>query len=160
CPRSRPTPSAELIALTPTSKLVFSFRHQPSEICDKVGPGCDPQLHEHLAQVVVDRPRAEIQLRGDLLVRQSVRHEPSDLQLLWREIAQRGNVALTGRPPGRAELDGDTALPRRSAEPAKKVERLSEMHASLRSPPLPAKPLAVQHAGASPLERRQLRLEL
>src|SRR5215469_7427863 len=49
----------------------------------------DPELGEHLAQVIVDGARAQVQLRGDLAVAQAIRHQVDDLPFLRGELAER-----------------------------------------------------------------------
>src|SRR4051794_8480770 len=64
----------------------------------QLGARGDAELRVHLAQVVLDRPPAEEQPRGDLRVAQAVLgHELGDLQLLRREVVERARVALARR---------------------------------------------------------------
>ena len=64
----------------------------------------DAELREHLAQVVLDRLRADEQLRGDALVGGALADQPRDLQLLRGELGQRADVALAGGLAGRPQL--------------------------------------------------------
>src|SRR5579862_429906 len=48
----------------------------------ELGAGVDAELEEHLAQVVLDRARADEELGADLGIRQSVMRQPCDLGLL------------------------------------------------------------------------------
>src|SRR4051795_667833 len=61
----------------------------------QLGARGDAELRVDLAQVVLDRPPAEEQPRGDLRVAQPVLdHELGDLQLLGGEVVERAGVAL------------------------------------------------------------------
>src|SRR6266542_3644306 len=53
----------------------------------ELGAGADAELEEHLAQVVLDRARADEQLGADLGSRESVVREPGDLGLLGGQVA-------------------------------------------------------------------------
>jgi hypothetical protein len=59
----------------------------------KFGSRGDSELREHIAEMEVDRPRAEEELRCDLAVGQALRNEARDLELL------RGQARLAVRPP-------------------------------------------------------------
>src|SRR5580698_10668094 len=54
----------------------------------------DTELGEHVAQVPLDRARADEQLRADLRVRQAVAGQPGDLLLLRRELVARVGASL------------------------------------------------------------------
>src|SRR5918993_4605731 len=71
---------------------------------DQLGPGGDAQLHEHVAQVVVDGPAAEEQLGADLAVGPALADQADDLELLGGELAEGAGVALAGGLAGGPEL--------------------------------------------------------
>src|SRR6516164_1916608 len=54
----------------------------------------DAELGEHVAQVPLDRARADEQLGADLWVQQAVPGEPGDLRLLRREVLARVGASL------------------------------------------------------------------
>ncbi len=60
----------------------------------------DPELREHLAQVPLDRARADEKLCADLGVRASLGGEPCDLRLLRGEAVARLGAALAHRLAG------------------------------------------------------------
>src|SRR4051812_48170039 len=61
----------------------------------------DPELGEHLAQVPLDGPRAEVELGADLRIRATVAREPGDQLLLGRQLITRLVDALADlRPRG------------------------------------------------------------
>src|SRR5581483_7746500 len=61
----------------------------------KLPASADAELAEDLAQVVLDRARADEQLGADLRVGVSVAGQPRDLELLGREVVAR----VRGDPP-------------------------------------------------------------
>jgi hypothetical protein len=62
----------------------------------QLGSRCYAQLCEHVAQVEIDRSRAEEQLRGYVTVGQATPDEADDLDLLRGEVVHRGRVSLAG----------------------------------------------------------------
>src|SRR5690349_9816300 len=71
-------------------------------------PGADAELGEHLAQVPLDRARANEQLGADLRVRMPVTSEPGDLRLLRGKLADHIDRALAHGPAGRQQLAAGT----------------------------------------------------
>src|SRR6266566_4247564 len=55
----------------------------------QLGARADAELLEDVAQVRLDRVRAEEELRRDFFVRQSLRDEPRDRELARRELVSR-----------------------------------------------------------------------
>src|SRR5262245_45881989 len=113
----------------------------------------DAQLREHLVQVVVHRARAEEQLGGDLPVGSALAHDPHDLQLLWREAAERGLV-----PPARGLAAGPQLArgkvgPRPRPEPLEHLERGPQMSPRIGAPALAAQPFPVPQLGTGRVER-------
>ena len=87
----------------------------------QLGPRCDAELAEDLAQVVVDRAGAEVELCGDLAVGHAARHEAGDLQLLRGELVERRGIAPSCRLAGSAKLSLGAFLPRPRADSAEEV---------------------------------------
>ena len=90
---------------------------------DQVGAGRDLQLGEHLAQVVVDRARAQEQLRADFPVGHPFGYEVCDLQLLRGELIAGGGIAAAGRLSARPKLGARPLFPGREREPLEQLER-------------------------------------
>jgi hypothetical protein len=63
----------------------FGVRKRPTQLL----AGADVELEEHLAQVVLDGPRADEQLRTDLGVGMALGCETGDLRLLSGELFAR-----------------------------------------------------------------------
>src|SRR5882724_996638 len=63
------------------------------------------ELAERLAQVVLDRARADEELRGDLPVGASLRCKTRDLRLLRGQLVERLDGSPAGALAGRLELD-------------------------------------------------------
>ena len=62
------------------SAVLWCVGHQPPA---DLGSAADVQLAEHLAQMVIDRARADEQPSGDLLVRGAIGNQPGDPLLFW-----------------------------------------------------------------------------
>src|SRR5262245_15303040 len=77
----------------------------------QVGARRDGELGEDLAQVVVDRARAEVELPADLAVGQTVGDEARYLELLRRELAEARGVALARGLAARSQLPARAILP-------------------------------------------------
>ena len=77
----------------------------------QLAPGGDPELREHPVQVRADRAMREVQPLADFAVRQALRGELSDLQLLRGGlVACRGDAApapFARRASGRAVSKGE-----------------------------------------------------
>src|SRR5918992_951467 len=116
------------------------------------GAGADAELPEDVAEVEVDRARAEEQLGGHVPVRQALRHETGDLELLCGQLGSRARVALARRLAAGAQLDPSPLRPERRSEALEGVESRSEVLARLDSAPGAAEELAVGELGARALE--------
>src|SRR5215208_6146635 len=96
----------------------FLLRHAHAhQLCS----GAEADLAEDLAQVVVDRARAEVELCGNLAVGHAGGDEPRDLQLLRGELVERRGVAPPGRLAGGAQLRPGALLQRRCADLVEEV---------------------------------------
>ena len=93
----------------------------------ELGPRGHAELAEDLAQVIVDRARAEEQLCRDLAVGHAFGHETGDLQLLRGELVERRRVAPPGRLAGRAEFGRGALLPGRRPDLAEEVRRPAQV---------------------------------
>ena len=100
----------------------------------------------------VDRARAEEELRGDLPVREALRDEAGDLELLRGQLVARARVALARRLAARPQLDPRPLRPQRRAERLEAVERRSQVLARVDSAADAAEELAVRELGAGTLE--------
>src|SRR5262249_47750396 len=123
-----------------------SSRRAPAEAhMPEFGAGRDPQLREDLAQVVVDRARAEEELCPDLAVGQAVGGEARDLQLLRSELAERRRVPLACGLAAPAQLHAGPLLPGNcTTELLERLDGGAQMDASIDAPPLTPQPLAVE----------------
>ena len=112
-------------ALRPTSPctsgpaLTRPGRAPPRPVPDQLGTGGDAELHEDLAQVVLDGAGAEEELRRDVLVGGAFTDEPSNLELLRRQLIDRarGRGGVRFRPSRgarRGARSAHGAAPRRS----------------------------------------------
>src|SRR5918999_3947778 len=114
--------------------------------------GADAELPEDVAEVEVDRARAEEQLGGHVPVRQALRDETGDLELLCGQLGSRARVALARRLAAGAQLDPSSLRPERRSEALEGVESRSEVLARLDSAPGAAEELAVGDLGSRALE--------
>src|SRR4051812_22900659 len=113
----------------------------------------DPQLPEHLVQVVLDRPRAEEQRGGGVAVARARGHEPRHLTLLRRQPLERATAVARRARPGRAELVARPLGPRVRAGALEVLERGAEGTAGLRLAARPAQALAEEERRARAVER-------
>src|SRR6478752_5171144 len=78
------TASSGRAATTATVGLRFAWKASRLLLCSasqairELRPRPDPELPEHLAQVVLDRAWADEELRGDFAIRVPIGHEPGD----------------------------------------------------------------------------------
>src|SRR4051794_1371088 len=112
----------------------------------------DVELAEHLAQVVLDRPRTDEQLRTDLRVRMPLGGQPGDLRLLRRQ-----QVPRLRREPAHGlarglEFAAGAFGERLGAHRDEQLVGGAELLARVRAPALAAQPLAVEQAGARELD--------
>ena len=115
--------------------------------------GRDAELREDVAEVVVDRPRREKQLGGDLLVGEPLCDEAGDLQLLWRQLIDRARVALARRLAGGAQLGARSLGPGLGSEALEPLERSAQLHTRVGAAALAPEMLAVEQLDTSEIER-------
>src|SRR4029077_4563270 len=106
---------------------------------------------EHLAQMPLDRSRADEQLTADLRVREAVACEPSDLLFLWRECLARLRAALPDLLTRRFELSAGTFGERLHPDRGEHVVGGSKLVTRLDTASFAAKPLATDQVRASEL---------
>ena len=94
----------------------------------------------------LDGPRAEEQLRTDLVVRPPVAREARDLDLLGRELVDRLGCPPADRLPGRDELAPRPLGEGVHADLCEEVVGRPELLARIDPPALPAQPLPVEQA--------------
>src|SRR5215510_4212686 len=119
----------------------------------QLGAGGDAELGEDLVEVVFDGPRADKQLRRDLPVGRPGGGQPGDLQLLRRELGERGRVSPPGGLTTGAQLGPGASGPRGRAEPLEALQRGTQVAAGLAGPPGPPQRLAARQLRAGPVER-------
>src|SRR3954471_11903667 len=94
CPRSRPQ-----------GEFAGRGRRHSAELeLRELAAGPDAELLVHVAEVVLDGPRAEEQPRGDVPVGQPSGDEQGRLPLLRSEVPDGRDVALLDADAGRAQL--------------------------------------------------------
>ena len=100
----------------------------------ELAPGREPELGEHLAQVVLDRPGADEQLAADLRVCPARRSQPGDLGFLRREVGLRWSRCARGQshPSPAARAGRARRTPRRPCHGTCRGRRRSCSRASSR----------------------------
>src|SRR5262249_35780051 len=83
--------------------------------------GADAELGEHLAQMPLDRARAQEQLRADLGIGLSIPGPPGDLPLLRGELVRYVRRALADALPGGDQLAAGTLGERLGSDPREHV---------------------------------------
>src|SRR5580693_4249689 len=110
----------------------------------------DVELGEDLAQVVLDRARAEKQPGADLRVREALAGQPGDLGLLGGQVERGGYGAFAG-----GGLAGGLQLapsPRRERRHSHRIQHAvgrAQLLARVSTAALSAQPLPVQQMGAA-----------
>ena len=143
--------------LSPLPRLGPALGHTETALraqdASQLAAAADAELREHLAQVPLDRARAEEELRADLRVRQAVASEPGDLRLL------RGQVVAASRPcacaPSRrwpAARGGRARRTPRRPSRSNTSCAVAQLRAGVDPAVLPPQPLAVQELGAGQLD--------
>src|SRR4051794_16856141 len=113
--------------------------------------GADPQLAEHLMEVVLDRARADVEAGADLGVRETVPGQPGYLSLLECQlVAGLGPTLARGFACGR-QLPLCARREGLDAHVGKHVLSGSQLLARIEPATLAAQPLPVQQAGARKL---------
>ena len=114
----------------------------------EVSSRADPQLREHLAQVVLDGARADEQLAADLRVGVPLRGEPGDLRLLCGEHVARLDGAFARRLAGGEQLAAGSLGERFGPDPIEHLVGDSKLVARVETSVLASQPLAVHEASA------------
>jgi hypothetical protein len=108
----------------------------------------DAKLGEDLAQVVLDRTRAEEQPGADLRIRQALAGQPRDLRLLSRQLKYGGDSALTGSFTGGLQLAAGARGERLHTHRLEHLVGGAQLIVRVRAAPLTAQPLPVQQMSA------------
>src|SRR4051794_3256565 len=112
----------------------------------------DAELGEHLAQVPLDRARADEQHRGDLRVGVPAGGQPPDLRLLRRELVEHLGAAPAHRLAGGQELAagalGEAVGAHLDEHPVREAQLLAGVYAAV----LAAQPLTIEKVGAGERE--------
>src|SRR5205814_6070617 len=103
----------------------------------------DPELREHLVQVVLGRARTDEQLGADLRVRPPVAGEPGDERLLRREPVARLDREPGHRLAGGRELPSRALCERLRADADERVVSRTQLLTRVHPPLLATQPLAV-----------------
>ena len=96
------------------------------------------ELREHVAQVPLDRARADEQLGADLRVRQALAGEPGDLLLLRREPPARARVAFARLLACRQQLAAGAIGECLHADLVEQMVGAAQLLARVDAPALPA----------------------
>src|ERR1700730_2050422 len=110
------------------------------------------ELPERLAQVVLDRARADEQQGGDLSVRVSLGHEARDLRLLWRQLSKGIDGAFASMLAGRFQFDACALGECLHTEVGEEVVRRPQLTACIKASALTSQPLAVEQVSASEID--------
>src|SRR3954470_9835271 len=111
----------------------------------------DLELGEHLPQVPLDCTGAEEQPGADLRIGKTVAREAGDLLLLRRELVARLDRALARPRARRHELAAGALGERLRADRVEHLVGGAQLRARIRTPALPAQPLAVEEVRAGEL---------
>src|SRR5262245_25545894 len=122
-------------------------------LADELRPRGDAELREDLAQVVLDRARAEEELSGDVLVGVTLADEPRDLQLLRCQVGERARVAPPRGLARCSELGPGALGPRLCPEPLEGVKRAAQVLAGVAAAALATQELPEKQLGAGAVER-------
>src|SRR5262245_10561401 len=118
----------------------------------ELAPRPDAELREDVAQVPLDRARADEQLRADLGVRAPVTRQTGDLRLLGGQVVAGLHGALAHRLAGGQQLAagalGEALGPHRREHLVRRAQLLARVHPPL----LAAQPLAVEQPGAGEVD--------
>src|SRR6476659_9316000 len=117
------------------------------------------ELAERLAQVVLDRARADEELCGDLPVGASLRCEARDLRLLWRQLVERLHGSLAGALASRLELGPRALGERNHSEVGEELVGGTQLPACILAPALTSQPLAVQQMRPGEVHAKARRLQ-
>src|SRR5215211_1202639 len=125
---------------------------------DQLGPRPHPELHEHVAQVVVDGAPTQEELGADLAVGAALPHQLDDLELLGGELAEGRRVALAGGLAGGPQLGPGPLRPGGGLQPLEALQGAAQVGPGLTAAPGPAQRLPVGQLGPGQVERAGLAL--
>src|SRR5262249_24079374 len=120
----------------------------------QVAAALDSELHEDLAEVVLDRARADEQLRADLGVRESVASQQRDLQFLGGQGVARVRGPAARGLTGRGQLAARPLRERFGPDAAEALVRGAQNLARVGATVLAPEPLAVHELTARELDGR------
>src|SRR4051794_21579516 len=115
-------------------------------------PRVDRELAIRVAEVVLDRLRAEEERRRGLPRRPSLGEQERDLELLRRQLVERARLPAPGRLAGRGQLRPRELRPRRGTEVVEDADRPPEALARVATPTGAPEASAVGELGARGLE--------
>ena len=123
---------------------------------DELIARADVELREHLAQVVLDRARADEEPRADLRVRESVACQLGDLRLL-RASARRACLGVRARDglAGGEQLAAGALRERRGTHGGEHLVGGAQLLAGIDAALLAAQPLAVERGARGPDRTRE-----
>src|SRR4051794_16602844 len=104
-----------------------SARFEVRQGLTQLSSGGDPQLREHLPQVVLDGSGTDEELAADLRVGVPLGTEPCDLCLLWRKRVPRLDSPFACRFTGRQQLPTGALGERFGAHAVEHVARGPEL---------------------------------
>src|SRR6187200_588452 len=119
----------------------------------------DVELAERLAQVVLDRARADEELRGDLSICVSLRRKARDLQFLRGELVDRVGGPSAGPLTCRLQLDSRALGEGLHSEVREEVVSDAQLVTRVEAAALPSQPLAVEQMRAREVQTKACRLQ-
>src|SRR3954469_1021542 len=140
--------------LTPRVSRRCPFAVGPAQRAAQALAGADPKLRVHLAQVPLHRAGADVELRTDLRVGETVASEPRDLLFLGREVITGVVSALAHLLTGGEQLASRALGKSVRSHLGEEVIGLAELLAGVDPPVLTPQPLAIGEPGTREVRRR------
>src|SRR3954454_24556419 len=128
--------------------------------CRELGSRSDLELREDVAEMEVDRPGAEEELRPDLAVGQALGYEARNLELLRSQARLRVRSARPRVLAAGPQLRTCTLRPLSGPEREKRLECRTQVLACVDASTVATEELAVGELGSCALERPRRRLVL